>query len=496
MELFLYLFAGGASGALLSFFISKSIAESRIRRLNEKILIREQELHQNIANTDKAKVLAEDRLKIVTDEKDLLVKKLENESFRLQETIRKLAVAETSNSELINRFSELKQKVLEQDALQEKLQRRNTDLEQLIVRKDAENRSILQQMEVQKNEVEDLRKKFTLEFENIAGRILKQNTEEFVAVNHTRVNEILSPLKEKIQHFEKKVEDTYQQGLKDQTDLKAELKKLQELNHRISDEAHNLTRALKGDVKKQGNWGEVILERILERSGLSEGVEFEREVVLKNNEGKTIRPDVIVKLPDQKHIIVDSKVSLVAYERYVNSNDTAHRERLIKEHLLSLKTHVKELNLKHYETAEGLNTPDFVLLFVPIESSFSVAVQEDQELFSYAWDNKVVIVSPSTLLATLRTIASIWKQENQTRNALEIARQSGILYDKFVNFIAEMEKIDKGLVQARVAYDGAMNKLTTGRGNLIRTTEKIRLLGAKAGKQISDKYLPEGEEEE
>jgi len=490
-----YLFAGAVFGSILAFLISKSIAEARFRKLNEKTMMREHELQQIISETDKARVVAEDRLNLISGEKDEFEKKLENESTRLQETFRKLAVAEASNENLISDLSELKQRLQELMELQGKLQKQNSELEQLVARKDAENCSILQNMEVQKKETEELRKKFTLEFENIAGRILKQNTEEFSSVNQTKVNEILSPLKEKIQSFEKKVEDTYKQGLKDQTDIKAELKKLHELNNRISDEAHNLTRALKGDVKKQGNWGEVILERILERSGLSRGVEFEREVVLKNNEGKTIRPDVIVKLPDQKHIIVDSKVSLVAYERYVNSNDPAKRESHIKEHILSIKSHVKELNQKHYETAEGLNAPDFVLLFVPIESSFSVAIQKDHELFSYAWDNKVVIVSPSTLLATLRTIASIWKQENQTRNALEIARQSGILYDKFVNFIADMEKIDKGLNQARVSYDGAMNKLSVGRGNLVRATEKIRLLGAKTGKQISNKYLPEGEEE-
>ena len=491
----LYLLPGAAFGALLAFFISKSIAESRHRKLNEKTMMHEYELHQIISETDRARILAEDRLKLISGEKDELGKKLENESFRLQEAVKMLAVEETSNGNLISGVSELKQRLHEQIELQGKLQKRNSELEQLVTWKDAENRSILQNMEVQKKEVEGLRKKFTLEFENIAGRILKQNTEEFSSVNRTKVNEILNPLKEKIQNFEKKVEDTYKQGLRDQTDIKAELKKLHELNNRISDEAHNLTRALKGDVKKQGNWGEVILERILERSGLSEGVEFEREVVLKNNEGKTIRPDVIVKLPDQKHIIVDSKVSLIAYERYVNSNDNTQQKNHIKDHILSLKTHVRELNQKHYDTAEGLNTPDFVLLFVPIESSFSVAVQEDHELFSYAWDNKVVIVSPSTLLATLRTIASIWKQENQTRNALEIARQSGVLYDKFVNFIADMEKIDKGLSQARVSYNGAMNKLHTGKGNLVGRAEKIRELGAKNGKQINNKYLSEGDEE-
>ena len=350
-------------------------------------------------------------------------------------------------------------------------------------------RNLQERLENQAKELEQLQKKFTTEFENIAGKILKENSKEFTTVNQKNITDILNPLKEKIQLFEKKVEDTYEKGLKDQTDLKAELKKLQDLNAKISTDAQNLTQALKGDVKKQGNWGEIVLERVLERSGLTEGQEFEREVVDTNMEGKIIRPDVIVHLPDKKHLIIDSKVSLVAYERLVSAATDEEREKAMKEHLLSLRTHVKTLSEKHYPSAKNLNAPDFVLLFLPIESSFSIAVQQDQDLFGYAWDNKVVIVSPSTLLASLRTIASIWRQENQTRNAIEIAQQSGALYDKFVNFITDLEKIGKGLDSARDNYDKAMNKLHTGRGNLVRTAEKIRVLGAKAQKEIPDKFI-------
>ena len=219
--------------------------------------------------------------------------------------------------------------------------------------------------------------------------------------------------------------------LKDQTDLKAELKKLHDLNLKICDEANNLTRALKGDVKKQGNWGEMILERILERSGLTEGREYIKQESVLSENGQRFQPDVVIHLPDQKHIVVDSKVSLVAYERLVNAENEKDRPAFVKEHLQSVRSHIKILSEKHYQHSPNFNSPDFVLLFIPIESSFSIAVQEDQELFTYAWDNKVVIVSPSTLLATLRTIASIWQQENQTRNAIEIARQGGALYDKF-----------------------------------------------------------------
>ena len=322
-----------------------------------------------------------------------------------------------------------------------------------------------EKLKSQKTELEDLQKKFTLEFENIANKILEKNSEKFTAANQKNIGEVLNPLKEKILLFEKKVEDTYQKGLKDQTDLRAELKKLYELNSRISEEASNLTKALKGDVKKQGNWGEVVLERILERSGLNEGEQgYQKQFSDFSEEGKRIQPDIVINLPDNKHIIIDSKVSLVAYERAVNSDAEKDREKYINEHLLSIKKHIKTLIEKHYQTARNLNSPDFVLLFIPVESSFSIAVQEDQELFSYAWDQKIVIVSPSTLLATLRTVASIWQQENQTRNAIEIARQGGALYDKFVGFIADMEKIGNNLRTTQGTYNDAMNKLQTGSG--------------------------------
>ena len=339
--------------------------------------------------------------------------------------------------------------------------------------------------------MENLQQKFTTEFENIATKILKQNTLDFSASNQKNITELLSPLKEKIQVFEKKVEDTYEKGLKDQTDLKAELKKLHDLNLKISDEANNLTKALKGDVKKQGNWGEMILERILERSGLTEGREYSKQVNVLAENGQRFQPDVVIHLPDQKHIVVDSKVSLVAYERLVNASLEKDRQVFVKEHLQSVRSHIKMLSEKHYQHAQGFNSPDFVLLFIPIESSFSTAVQEDQELFLYAWDNKVVLVSPSTLLATLRTIASIWQQENQTRNALEIARQSGALYDKFVAFMADMESIGKSIDSSRKAYDLAANKLYTGSGNLVKRAETIRKLGAKTTKELPQEMTGE-----
>ena len=432
----IYLLAGLAIGFIIALLVFKLKAKSSE---NEFLEIR--------TEYEKNKAQLEERVSYLQDDKEKLGSRLELTESENEQQSERLAKAEVE-------FANLREKLA-----------------------------------TQKQEMEDLQKKFTTEFENVAHKILKQNSQEFTQVNQKNINEILNPLREKIQLFEKKVEDTYEKGLKDQTDLKAELKKLHDLNLKISDEANNLTKALKGDVKKQGNWGEVILERILERSGLTEGREYEKQFSVIGENGSRMQPDVVINLPEQKHIVVDSKVSLVAYERLVNSNDETDRIKYTKDHLLSIKSHIKGLSDKHYQNAQGLNSPDFVLLFVPIESSFSVAIEADQDLFSYAWDNKVVIVSPSTLLATLRTIASIWQQENQTRNAIEIARQGGALYDKFVAFITDLEKIGNNLETTRKNYDLAMNKLNDGRGNLVRSSEKLRELGAKASKELPQKYL-------
>lgn len=358
-----------------------------------------------------------------------------------------------------------------------------------------ERKNLEEKLESQKQELEDLQKRFTIEFENIATKILKENSKEFSSANQKNMNEILSPIKEKLISFEKKVEETYDKELRDKISLREEVRKLYDLNTKISDEANNLTKALKGDVKKQGNWGEVVLERILERSGLSKGQEYDREVSMKNDDGQAIRPDVIIRLPEEKHIIVDSKVSLVAYERYVNAINDDEREQFQKDHIISFKQHIKGLADKHYQSSVSLNTPDFVLMFVPIESSFAVAVQADQELFGYAWDNKIVVVSPSTLLATLRTISSIWKQENQNRNVMEIARQGGALYDKFVGFVEDLIKLGKQMDMAQKTYQESIKKLYDGTGNLVGRAEKIRTLGAKVKKKLPQDLLDRISEE-
>lgn len=446
---FIYIIAGAFAGLIVSFILLKSKARSQQEAALREKLMAEQQFAQQRFELEKEKSLFADRNQSLLREKEEMLAQLQQ------------------------------------------LRNENSQQSQRLARDEADFANLQEKLEVQKKEMEQLQQKFTTEFENIASRILRQNTQDFSATNQKSMTEMLLPLKEKIQLFEKKVEDTYEKGLKDQTDLKAELKKLADLNLRISDEANNLTKALKGDVKKQGNWGEVILERILERSGLTEGREYRKQESMVADNGQRYQPDIVIHLPDQKHIVVDSKVSLVAYERLVNAESETDRQGFVKEHLISVRNHIKMLSEKHYQHSPIFNSPDFVLLFIPIESSFSVAVQEDQELFTYAWDNKVVIVSPSTLLATLRTIASIWQQENQTRNSMEIARQSGALYDKFVAFITDMETMGRSLESARKSYDQAVNKLYVGNGNLVRRAENIRKLGAKTTKELPGEMIGE-----
>ena len=351
-----------------------------------------------------------------------------------------------------------------------------------------------EQLAEQKQAMADLQKRLTTEFENMANRILKERAAELSETSKKDLSAILNPLKDNIAEFKQQVHEAYSLEMRDKAGLREQLKLLTEQNARISDEANNLTKALKGDVKQQGNWGEIVLERVLEMSGLHIGREFEREAVSKDDNDANKRPDVIVHLPDNKHVVIDSKVSLVAYDRLVNAPDNAAYETALKDQVSSLKKHVNELAAKNYPNLPGLNAPDFVLMFVPIEAMFSVAVDADKNLFAYAWEKKIVIVSPTTLLATLRTIASIWQQENQTKNAFEIARLGGVLYDKMVGFIDDFQKIKRSLDAADKAYNDALGKMSTGKGNMLNTATRIKELGAKAGKTIPQNLLQDAEE--
>lgn len=350
-----------------------------------------------------------------------------------------------------------------------------------------------EKIEEQKLEIKQNQERFNKDFELIASRILEEKTNKFTEHNRTNLDIILNPLRENIKAFEQKVELAYRTEAGERNILKGVISQLMEMNKMMSLETQNLTRALKGDNKKQGNWGEMILERVLERSGLVKDQEYRIQMSMQTTDGRRFQPDVVIDLPDDKHLVIDAKVSLIAYDRLVACETEEDREIFTKQHITSIRNHVSDLSSKNYAELYHLNSPDFVMLFIPIESCFSIAVQKDAELFNYAWDKRVVIVSPSTLLATLRTIASMWKQERQNRNVLEIARLSGEMYDKFVGFIGDMDGIGKNIKQSQDAYEKAFNKLSSGRGNLTVTAEKIKKLGAKAGKQLDNRFLAEEE---
>ncbi|UII28599.1 DNA recombination protein RmuC [Fulvivirga maritima] len=340
----------------------------------------------------------------------------------------------------------------------------------------------------QKLELEKLQQHFALQFKNLANEIFEEKSKKFTDQNKVNLGELLNPLKERIVEFEKKIELNSKESLEQSSALREQLRGLKELNQQMTKEAENLTKALKGDTKAQGTWGEFILESILEKSGLEKGREYFIQESFTNEEGRRLQPDVIVKLPDEKNIIIDSKVSLIAYERYV-SGDEEDRMINLKAHLLSMKNHIKGLDLKKYQQLHGVQGLDFILMFIPIEPAFSTAVQGDAQLFNEAYDKNIVIVSPSTLMATLRTIANIWKNEYQSQNALEIARQGGNLYDKFVAFTEDLKKVGNNLRMTQNAYSDAMKKLHEGKDNLVRKSERLRELGAKASKTIDQKLI-------
>lgn len=333
------------------------------------------------------------------------------------------------------------------------------------------------------------------QFAELAAQIFDEREQRFAQTSQQQLGQLLDPLKERIQAFEKRVEDSYQQEARERFSLGKELERLQALNQRLSDEATNLTRALKGQ-KTQGNWGELILERVLEHAGLEKGREYHTQVSLRAENGERFQPDVLISLPGDKQVVVDAKVSLTAYQQFVSSEDDGIAQAALKQHVQSIRSHVKGLSGKDYKRLEGLHSLDFVLLFVPIEAAFSAALQAEPTLFQEAFDRHIVIVSPTTLLATLRVIDSLWKQERQSQNAREIAERAGWLYDKFVLFIQDLDEVGSRLQQLDKAYAAARNKLTEGRGNLVSRSEQLRLLGARTSKQMPADLLERAMTEE
>ncbi len=399
--------------------------------------------------------------------------------------------------EKLNDFKE--QSLVEKTTLEKQLQQILQEKESIrnekeainiqLTKKEVDFENLWQRNKEQKEEVEKLQEKFTKEFENLANKILDEKSSKFTEQNKENMKNILSPLQDKIQLFEKKVEDTHKESIDYHAALRQQILGLREMNLQMSKETLNLTKALKGDSKMQGNWGELILERVLEKSGLEKDREYFVQQSHTNAERSRVFPDVVINLPDGKKMIVDSKVSLTAYEKYINEEDDSLKNTFLKEHVNSIKRHVEQLGDKNYQDLYQIESPDFVLLFIPMEPAFALALNEDTTLYNKAFEKNIVIVTPSTLLATLRTIDSMWTNQKQQENAFEIARQAGALYDKFEGFVADLIKVGKKIDESKVEYQGAMNKLVDGSGNLIKRVENLKKMGAKTQKSIPENIL-------
>lgn len=373
------------------------------------------------------------------------------------------------------------------------LQKEKETLAIHLAKKENDFDNLLERNKEQKHEVEQLQEKFAKEFENLANKILEEKTIKFTEQNKENLKNILSPLQDRIQLFEKKVEDTHKESIDYHAALRQQILGLREMNEQMSKETINLTKALKGDSKMQGNWGELVLERVLEKSGLEKDREYFVQQSHTTEEGNRVFPDVIINLPDGKKMIIDSKVTLTAYERYINEENDNLKNQHLKEHVVAINRHVEQLGNKNYQDLYQIESPDFVLLFVPIESAFAIALNEDTTLYNKAFEKNIVIVTPSTLLATLRTIDSMWTNQKQQENAIEIARQAGALYDKFEGFVSDLIKIGKKMDEAKLEYGAAMNKLSEGKGNLITSVEKLKKMGAKAKKSLPEAILKRAE---
>ncbi len=364
--------------------------------------------------------------------------------------------------------------------------------------KESDYKHLNERMLEQKGEIDKIQEKFRIEFRNLANDILEEKTKKFTEQNSVRLGEILNPLNQKIKEFEKKIEETYDKETQQRVSLKEEVKRLAELNQLVSKEASNLTKALKGDAKTQGNWGEVILENILEQSGLVKNREYLVQPSFTKDTGTRLQPDVLVTYPGDRSVIIDSKVSLTAFERYISAETEKQRELALKEHLISVRNHVKELADKNYHDIAQIKALDFVMMFLPIEPAYHLAIQEDPELWNFAYEKRILLISPTNLIAALKMVESMWRQEYQNKNVMEIARQSGALYDKFEGLISDLSDLGKRLDSAQVHYKSTMSKLSDGRGSLVSKVEQIKKLGAKTKKSLPQDLLQkamEGENE-
>lgn len=416
----------------------------------------------------------------------MLITKLKNKSEQ--------SSLEERQSQLNNTIQELKENLSKLELDKEEIRREKDFLNTELTRRNTEFENLQQQNLKRDQELEERQKQLRKDFELLATKILDEKSEKFTLQNKENIKNILNPLEEKIKTFEKKVEDSQKESISMHSALKEQLLGLKDLNLQMTKEATNLTKALKGDSKAQGNWGELVLERVLEKSGLEKDREYFVQQSFKSENGSRLMPDVVIHLPDNKKMIIDSKVSITDYNRYVNAED--HEKSLyLKAHLNSIKKHIEQLSDKKYEDLYDIESPDFVLMFIPIEPAFAIAINEDNTLYNKAFEKNIVIVTPSTLLATLRTIDTMWNNEKQQRNAIEISRQAGALYDKFEGLVSDLTGVGKKIDAAKNDYSAAMNKLVEGRGNLITSVEKLKKMGAKAKKSLPEAILKRAEED-
>lgn len=416
----------------------------------------------------------------ITSERAELLENIHALEMDKSELDKELAVAVEKNE----RVSQLEERLVEKENTLDRLREENSagkaTIAELNTRIEDERKLGGEKLKT----LSEAREELSNQFKTLAQEIFDEKGKKLGEQSRTRLDEILRPFKEEIKDFRKKVDDVYVSEAKERATLKKELQDLKELNQRINQEAINLTHALKGDKKAQGNWGELVLERVLEQSGLRKGVEYETQEAFRDSDQKLFKPDVIIHLPEEKDIVVDSKVSLLAYEKYSSAEKEADRQKALNEHVGNIRKHIKELSSKNYSDLKGIRSLDFVLMFMPIEPAFLVAFQADEKLFSDAFESRIVVVTPTTLLATLRTIENIWRYERQNQNAKTIADKASAVYNKLRGFVEDMEKLGKQISTAHNTYDDAMNKLTTGRGNLIQQAERFVELGVKVNKTI------------